>query len=103
MRTFYLRDVFLTHLPLKAFGTAALGLVPLLLAAVSRHGWRRGSATAVAAGGLGLVVALPQVVATLRVLPFTVRGGQGVSAAQAVHYTLHPARLLELILPFPFG
>jgi len=37
------------------------------------------------------------------VLPFTVRGGQGVSVAQAVHYTLHPARLLELILPFPFG
>jgi hypothetical protein len=83
--------------------TAALGLLPLLLAAVSRHGWRRGSLTAVAVGALGMVIALPQVVATLRVLPFTVRGGQGVSAAQAVHYTLHPARFLELILPFPFG
>jgi hypothetical protein len=82
---------------------AALGLIPLLLAAVSRHGWRRGTATAAAVGAAGLVIALPQVVATLRVLPFTVRGGQGVSAAQAVHYTLHPLRLLELILPFPFG
>jgi len=83
--------------------TAALGLVPLLFAAVSRHGWRRGAVTAGAVGALGLVVALPQVVATLRVLPFTVRGGLGVSADQAVHYTLHPLRLLELVLPFPFG
>jgi hypothetical protein len=83
--------------------TAALGLVPLLLVAVSRHGWRRGAATSVAIGALGLVLALPQVVATLRVLPFTVRGGEGVSAAQAVAYRLHPWRLLELILPFPFG
>lgn len=83
--------------------TAALGLVPLLLVAISRHGRRRGVGMAVAIGGLGLVIALPQVVATLRVLPFTVRGGQGVSAAQAVDYTLHPLRLLELVLPFPFG
>jgi hypothetical protein len=83
--------------------TAALGLVPLLLAAVSRHGWRRGLLTAVAVGALGLGIALPQVVATLRVLPFTVRGGQGVSAAQAVFYRLHPLRLLELVVPFPFG
>jgi len=83
--------------------TAALGLVPLLLVAISRHGRWRGLATAVAIGALGLLIALPQVVATLRVLPFTVRGGQGVSAAQAVDYTLHPLRLLELVLPFPFG
>lgn len=83
--------------------TAALGLVPLLMVAVSRHGAKRGAGTAVAIGALGLVIALPQVAATLRVLPFTVRGGQGVSAAQAVDYTLHPLRLLELVLPFPFG
>jgi hypothetical protein len=83
--------------------TAALGLVPLLMVAVSHHGRWRGVGTAVAIGTLGLVIALPQVVATLRVLPFTVRGGQGVSAAQAVDYTLHPLRLLELVLPFPFG
>jgi hypothetical protein len=87
--------------------TAALGLVPLLLVAVSPSGRRqgrwRGVGTAVAIGALGLVIALPQVVATLRVLPFTVRGGQGVSAAQAADYTLHPLRLLELVLPFPFG
>jgi hypothetical protein len=83
--------------------TAALGLVPLLLAAVSHHGWRRGGGTAVAIGALGMVIALPQVVATLRILPFTVRGGVGVSAERAVDYTLHPWRLLELLLPFPFG
>jgi hypothetical protein len=82
--------------------TAALGLVPLLVAAVSRHGWRRGTLRAVAIGALGLLIALPQVVATLRVLPFTVRG-QGVDAAKAAEYSLHPLRLLELLLPFPFG
>ncbi len=83
--------------------TATLGLVPLLFVAISRHGWRRGVASAVAIGGVGLAVALPQVVATLRVLPQTVRGGVGMSAAQAADFTLHPLRFLELILPFPFG
>jgi hypothetical protein len=82
---------------------AALGLAPLLLVAVSRHGARRGLATAAGIGAVGLLVALPQVVATLRVLPFTIRGGHGLSAAQAADYALHPARLLELLVPFPFG
>jgi hypothetical protein len=83
--------------------TATLGLVPLLFVAISRHGWRRGLGTSVAIGGLGLAVALPQVVATLRVLPFTVRGSLGMSAEQAAKFKLHPLRLLELLFPFPFG
>lgn len=83
--------------------TAALGLVPLLLVAVSRHGWRRGILLAVAIGGVGVLVALPQIVAFLRALPFTVRGAHGVTASQAAYYRLHPLRLLELVVPFPFG
>lgn len=82
---------------------AALGLVPLLAVAVRHHGGRRGFGTAVAIGAVGLLVALPQVVATARILPFTFRGSQGVSAEQASEYALHPLRLLELVLPFPFG
>jgi len=83
--------------------TAALGLVPLLVAAVSRHGWRRGVLLTVAIGAVGMLLALPQVVALARVLPFTARGGQGVTAGQATYYTLHPLRLIELVLPFPWG
>ncbi len=82
---------------------AALGLVPLLALAVQSHGGRKGLGTAVAIGTVGLLVALPQVVATARILPFTFRGSQGVSAEQAADYTLHPLRLLELVFPFPFG
>lgn len=82
---------------------ATLGLVPLLAVAVGRLGWRRGLATAVAIGAIGLLIALPQVVALLRVLPFTYRGAHGMSAEQAAHFTLHPLRLIELLIPFPFG
>jgi hypothetical protein len=82
---------------------AAIGLVPLLLAALSRHGGARGLATAAAIGALGALIALPQIVALLEVLSATVRGGLGMTAAQAADYSLHPARLLELLVPFPFG
>jgi hypothetical protein len=83
--------------------TAALGLAPLLVAAISRHGWRRGLLLSVGIGAVGVLLALPQVVAFLRVLPFTVRGGQGVTAELAAFYTLHPLRLIEMFLPSPWG
>jgi len=68
-----------------------------------RWRWWRGLATAAAIGALGLAVALPQVVATLRVSDFTWRGAHGMIASQATTYTLHPLRYLELAVPFPFG
>lgn len=83
--------------------SAAIGLVPLLAVAVQRHGWKRGVLSAVAIGAVGLLIALPQVVALLRVLPFTYRGSHGMSAEQATHFSLHPLRLMELMVPFPFG
>ena len=95
--------------------TAALGMLPLAVAAASprRDGggegeprrWRpgRGLATALAIGALGAAVALPQIVATLRVVGFTWRGAHGMIASQAASYTLHPLRYLELAVPFPFG
>jgi hypothetical protein len=82
---------------------AALGLIPLLLVAVERQGVRRGLATSIAIVALGAAVALPQLVAFLEVLPSTVRGGLGMTAAQAADYSLNPWRLVELALPFPFG
>ncbi len=83
--------------------TAALALVPLLVAAISRHGVRRGFLTSVAIGVVGVLLALPQIVAFLRVLPFTTRAGLGMNALQATYFSLHPLRLVELFLPLPWG
>ena len=82
---------------------AALGMAPLLLVALSRHGARRGLVTTAAIGALGALVALPQLVATARVLPFTFRGAHGLPPEEVGFYALHPVRLLELALPLPFG
>ncbi|MEZ5332934.1 MAG: hypothetical protein R2991_12995 [Thermoanaerobaculia bacterium] len=82
--------------------TAALGLVPLLLVTVSRHGWRRGLLTTAGLGGLGLLVALPQLVETLRIIGHTVRGTVGVSAPPGF-YALRWPRLAEILIPPPSG
>ncbi len=82
---------------------ATLGLVPLLVVAITRLGWRRGFLTAVAIGAVGLLIALPQFVALLRILPFTYRGSHGMSTEQATQFTLHPYRLIEFLIPFPYG
>ena len=82
--------------------TAALGLVPLAMVVATAHGpraWR----TLAGMLGLGAAVALPQIVATLRVLPFTVRGRGGLDPAAAGLFAFHPLRLGELVVPFPFG
>ncbi len=82
--------------------TAALGLVPLLVSAGQRHGARRGAAIVLAIGATGLLVALPQIVATARVLGFASRTALG-GAAGPGRFHSEAARLLELIIPFPFG
>jgi hypothetical protein len=81
--------------------TAALGIVPLLLVALQRHGLRRGALTTLGIGFTGLLIALPQLVATAHILGFTSRGALGVGSSGRFHLGL--ARLLELIVPFPFG
>jgi len=83
--------------------TAGL-LVPAMVAvALSRHGARRGAATLAGAGLVAVTIAAPQIVATLRVLPFTFRAAHGLEPAEAAWQSLHPARLLELIVPLPWG
>ena len=82
---------------------ATLGLVPLLLAAVERHGSLRGLATAAGVGGLGALVALPQLVATARIVGFSFRGDHGSLLSQVLLFVLPPQRFLELLIPFPFG
>jgi hypothetical protein len=83
--------------------TAALALVPMALVAVERQGLRRGGFAVFAVGALGLLVALPQVVAAARTFGFTYRGAHGLVAAQAANHALQVPRLLELLLPLPWG
>jgi hypothetical protein len=83
--------------------TTVLGLVPLLLVALQRHGLRRGLLRVLGIGAIGLVMALPQIVATARILGFTSRGALGAAGIGAGRFHLGPARLLELIVPYPFG
>lgn len=83
--------------------TAALVVPAMALAGISRHGLRRGLLGALVVGGLGALIASPQLVATLRVLPWSVRALEGVDPRVVGAQDLHPARLLELVLPLPWG
>jgi len=83
--------------------TAALVVPAMAIVAIERHGLKRGATSALATGLLGLVLAAPQVVASLRVLPFTYRAAHGLPAGQVAANALHPARLLELVWPLPWG
>lgn len=82
---------------------AALGFLPVVVFAVWRAGLRRGFGRALALAVGGAVVALPQIVALARVLPYSFRASHGLPAGQVGAYAFDPARLLELIAPFPFG
>ncbi len=82
--------------------TALLGLVPMALLTRLRHGWLETSARMLVVGALGVLLALPQLVATARVMEFTVRAAV-TSEGAGLPYWLHPVRLLELLLPLPFG
>ncbi|HET9765908.1 MAG TPA: hypothetical protein VFS60_03615, partial [Thermoanaerobaculia bacterium] len=82
---------------------AALGCVPLAVVVVGRWGWRRGLGTAATIGVAGLLVALPQVVATARIVGFSFRGTHGMLASQAETYRLRLPLLLDLAAPLPFG
>ncbi|MDQ1348081.1 MAG: hypothetical protein QG573_1455 [Acidobacteriota bacterium] len=83
--------------------TAALALVPMALIAAERQGLRRGLFSGLAVGGIGLLVALPQVVAAARVIGSTFRGAHGLVSAQVASHALQAPRLLELLLPLPWG
>ena len=80
--------------------SAAYGLIIVVALALARHGWRNGTRLICAVGGLSAALALPQMVAAYRGLDFSTRaafpgGGDGDP--------MHPLRLLELLVPLPFG
>jgi hypothetical protein len=83
--------------------TAALVVPAMAAVGWSRWGFRGGLARSLAVGLLGAALAAPQLVATARVLPASVRALEGVDPTLGAAQSLHPARLLELLLPLPWG
>lgn len=83
--------------------TAFLGVLPMLLVVAARHGLRRGLAICAAIGAIGILVALPQIVASAEVIGYSMRGFHGASEGDMAQYAFQWTRLLELIIPLPFG
>jgi len=64
---------------------------------------RRGAGLVAAAVALGVLAAAPQIVATALWIPLTNRAVLGMKLADSLYFSIHPVRLLELLVPYPFG
>ncbi len=53
--------------------------------------------------GLAALLAAPQIVATALWIPETNRGVLGMKLYESLYFSIHPLRLVELVVPFPFG
>ncbi|HEY7574142.1 MAG TPA: hypothetical protein VIB08_03210, partial [Thermoanaerobaculia bacterium] len=82
----------------------AIGLCVLwTLMEVPRAQWGGLLRSGAAAVGLGVLIALPQIAATVAWVPHTTRSVLGVRFWEALIYSVSPFRLLELVVPFPFS
>jgi hypothetical protein len=89
-------DVFTLGMALLA----ALGWI----AVAAEPGARRPLALLLgAAVGLAALAGLPQILATLLWIPETNRAVTGVTWREALQFSIPPGRLLELVVPYPFG
>ena len=52
---------------------------------------------------LAMIVAAPQIVAAALWIPETGRAVLGMKLQESLFYSIHPFRLLELVVPYPFG
>lgn len=68
-----------------------------------RLSWPAWGGAAVAALSLGTLVAAPQIVELLRILPTSFRAVYGYSATAATAASWDPRQLAEWLVPFPFG
>ena len=76
----------------------------LWLAVQTDVGGQKAGLSAVATGVLlGGLLAAPQIVAAALWIPFTNRSVLGMKLGEVFLYSISPFRLLELIVPFPFG
>ncbi|HTR04799.1 MAG TPA: hypothetical protein VMN82_16545, partial [Thermoanaerobaculia bacterium] len=89
-------DVFTIVLALAAAGL-------WIAAEEDRARQRRGILVVGAALALGALAAAPQIVATALWIPLTNRAVLGMKLADSLYFSIHPARLIELLVPYPFG
>lgn len=82
-----------------AFLSAALWI---LLEVEARERWSEVVILALA-GILAGLVALPQIVASAFWIPETNRAISGILIRNSAFFSIHPLRLLELVVPYPFG
>ena len=83
----------------------AIGCAALWIALEERPTRRalRGSGRSRRPSRLGALAAAPQIVATALWIPQTNRAVLGMKLSDAVYFSIHPWRLLELVVPYPFG
>jgi hypothetical protein len=82
----------------------AIGCVGLWIALEEDASRRFGTAgSAGLAVALGALAAAPQIVATVLWIPLTNRAILGIKLADSVFFSIHPWRLLEFVVPYPFG
>ncbi len=82
----------------------ALGACVLWILVEIKGGERwRPAATLAFALVMAVLLALPQIVATLLWVPETNRAVLGMRLGEVVLYAVSPFRLLELVVPYPFG
>lgn len=85
------------------FGMAILACVGWILLG-ARPGERRALVLPLAgAVGLAALMGLPQILATLLWVPETNRAILGVTWREALQFSISPLRLVELLVPYPFG
>ena len=84
-------------------GVALLASVVWILREEPRRDRLRAVTIVLASLGLGALLALPQILATVLWVPETNRAILGMKLRDSLSYTLSPFRLFEVAVPFPFG
>ena len=94
--TFLAGDVFTIGMAMLSSG------LWILVETERRSRWRE---LGLLAGSLALagLLAAPQILATLLWVPDTNRAALGMQLRESLFFSIHPLRLLELVVPFPFG
>jgi hypothetical protein len=74
-----------------------------ILVEVAKGARARPLKTLAASLALGILIGLPQIVATYLWAPETARSVRGLALGEVVAYSISPFRFLELFVPYPFG
>jgi hypothetical protein len=84
-------------------GLAILSALLWILLEESREQWPGRLVLLVLAVLLAALIAAPQIIATLLWIPETNRAVMGMQLGEVLHYSIPPWRLLEFVVPYPFG